>query len=318
MKTMLCLAAVLVCLGASAKDAQQSDEEAAETSEQRFAEANRRLVEAEERLAEAAKAVADIAAERAHKWRPKRAFLGVMIAPHEEDGIRVVGVSPDGGAEVAGLEVDDVIVAINEESLLGADLPIKILYDVLDDISPGDSVQLVVLRDGEEHRFDVATTTYVANSGMHWRWQDWLEDFDWPGKGFRWRDRDGWERHIDDRGTGFFVPGRSRVVEVKAGWHGALKLVDIGEDLGDYFGVDAGVLVLDTPAGSELMPGDILKRIAGAAVSSSNDAYGLLGDLEAAAEAEVRRKNRKVMVNVEPRQADIVDRDITIELEDED
>lgn len=297
MKIMLCLAALLVGVGASAQDDQRQDAPAAKEAEE---STERRWAEAREQLAEAAKAVADIALERAPKWRPERAFLGVLIARHDEDGIRVAGVSPDGGAEEAGIKAQDVIVAINEESLLGSDRPLRILHGVLDDTSPGDSVQLVVLRDGEEHRFDVATTAYAAQSGMHWRRPGSFEDWDWPGKGFVWRDRHG-----------------PKLVEVEEGWHGALKLVDIGEDLGDYFGVDAGVLVLDTPAGSELMPGDIVKRIAGAAVSSSDDAYGLLGDLEAQAEAEVRRKNRKVVVNVEPLPAGTVSREITIEVEDE-
>ena len=306
MKTMLSLLAMLVCLGVSAQDDQQHDaqltaaKEAEEAREHRLAEAQERLAKAQERFAEAAKTVADITAERVREWRPKQAFLGVLIARHDEDGIRVAGVSPDSGAEVAGIETDDVIVAIGEESLLGSDWPLKILYGVLDDTSPGDSVELVVLRDGEEHRFDVATTAYAANPGKRWQWQGSFGDLDWPGKGFLWRRDDG-----------------PKLVEMEVGRHGALKLADIGEDLGDYFGVDAGVLVLDTPAGSELKPGDILKRIAGAAVSSSDDAYGLLKSLEAEAEAEVRRKNRKVVVNVEPLGADIFSREMIIELEDE-
>ena len=48
------------------------------------------------------------------------------------------------------------------------------------------------------------------------------------------------------------------------------------------------MLVLDTPAKSELKPGDILKRIDGAAVSSARDAYRLLRRLEEDAQAEVR------------------------------
>jgi len=68
---------------------------------------------------------------------------------------------------------------------------------------------------------------------------------------------------------------------------GGLQLVDIGEDLGKYFGVDAGVLVLDVPPGSALKPGDILRRIDDADIGNAREAYRLLAELDAAGEATV-------------------------------
>ena len=336
MKTMLCLAAMLAVLGASAQDEQEVEaerlektaQEAAAAPEARLAEAQERrterhqrrvqrraaqearLAEAQERLADAAEEVARIASERAQgragrhvsvygpRQRAFRAFLGVLIAEQDENGIRVAGVSPDGGAEAAGVKADDVIVAIGEESLLGSARPLRLLHGVLKETKPGDSVEVVVLRDGEEHRFDVATTAFAEDSGLHWRWLDRLGNFDWPDTGWFRRDRDGVHLADVDR------------------WRSGLELVDIGEDLGDYFGVDAGVLVLDTPAGSEFKPGDIVKRIAGAAVASSDDAYDLLESLEEDAEAEVRRNNRKAVVKVEPLHARLVE-EVHIELDDD-
>ena len=80
---------------------------------------------------------------------------------------------------------------------------------------------------------------------------------------------------------------------------GGLHLVDIGEDLGDYFGVDGGVLVLNVPGKSELKPGDIVRRIDGDDVGSSDEAYRLLaGSSDEDAELEVQRKNRKMALTV--------------------
>lgn len=173
-----------------------------------------------------------------------------------------------------------MIVAVNGETLRGERRPLRRLQRVLGEVEPGTSVALVVVRDGEELDFDVATTPAVSA-----KWLDRL-------LAHEWLDRDGGQWAWEGRGRWF---GERR--------HPGLELVDIGEDLGAYFGVDAGVLVLDTPAASELRPGDIVRRIAGAAVSSAEDAYELLRMLEAEAEGEVRRKNRKVTVTLAPAEA---------------
>ena len=233
-----------------------------------------RLVDAQERLAVAAKDLAGAWKTRLQERQAARAFLGVLIAEQDEHGIRVGGLSPKGGAERAGLLPEDLIVAVDGESLRGVRRPLRRLQRVLGDVEPGTSVALAVLRDGEELEFDVITTPSVSV-----RWLDDLLDHEWLADAAAWARR----------------PRRSR--------SDGLKLVDIGEDLGAYFGVDAGVLVLDTPADSPLKPGDIVRRIAGAAVSSAEDAYRLRRRLEAKAEAEVRRKNRNVTVVLAPRPA---------------
>ena len=234
-----------------------------------------RVAHAQRRLAEASKDLAAAWKIRLHDRDADRAFLGVLIERQDESGIHVAGLSPDGGAEKAGLLPEDVIVAINGEPLRGERRPLRRLRRVLGEVEPGTSVALLVVRDGEEMDFDVATTPAVSA-----KWLDRL-------LAHEWLDRDGGEW----LGRGRWFGERRRP---------GLELVDIGEDLGAYFGVDAGVLVLDTPAASELKPGDIVRRIAGAAVSSAEDAYELLRMLEAQAEAEVRRKNRKVTVTLAP------------------
>ena len=263
----------IAAIGAMAY-ADTSDE--ADSAAIQLAEAQEKMAAARARMAEAAK---EMAAAAKLRWQqPDRAFLGVLIADEDQSGIKIAGISPDSGAAEAGLEAADVIVAINDESLLGDDRPLKVLHGVLEGVEPGESVRLMILRDGAEQTVEVTTTPYLAQSGLHhFRWWDALDDVD-----------------VDIDLPSFAIDARSLRQPRRDG----LRLADIGEDLGDYFGVDAGVLVLDTPAQSELKPGDILKRIDGAAVSSTQDAYRLLRRLEQDAPAEVRRKNRKVTVNV--------------------
>ena len=283
--TMIAAAALATMAYAGPNDeahgAAETREQMAEAREQ-MAEAREKMAEARARIAEAAKELAAVAKVRV-LHSPQRAFLGVLIADQDQDGIHVAGISPDSGAAQAGLEAADVIIAINDESLRGGDRPLKVLHGALDDVEPGESVRLMILRDGEEQAVDVTTTAYFADSGLH--------DFHWSGN------LDDVEVDIDLADLRD-LPGFPPHAFLRDRRPDGLQLADIGEDLGDYFGVDAGVLVLDTPAKSELKPGDILKRIDGAAVSSAQDAYRLLRRLEEDAQAEVRRKNRKVTVDV--------------------
>ena len=268
MKRLVLLFAAALAAAASAHDADERDAARAETLKQ--AEAN--LRDALERMTAASEMV------KLRIGGTDRAFLGVLIADQDEAGIVVAGVSPDSGAEEAGLQADDVIVAINNESLLGDERPLAVLNDVLADIDPGDAVTLNLLRDGAEQTVDVVTSAFNSEAGIR-HLQALAEEID-----------------ID-------LPFDWRINQIRSARNrraNEIKLVDIGEDLGEYFDVDAGVLVLDTPARSELKPGDILKRVDGAAVSSAQDGYRLLRRLREDAEAQVLRKKRSVTVAVSP------------------
>ena len=237
---------------------------------------------------------AELAKEGPRAWHPrfhtqdqqKRAHFGVMIQDAEDDdGALVVSVLPHGGAAEAGINGEDLIVEVNGEPLTDAPSPSKALQTALRKVSPGDTVRLVVRRDGESLPVEVVTTPGVEHavvddvlvfSATPWRPET-------PWRPDRWR-RDRW-----------------RMAEPAQ--RPPLALVDIGQDLGDYFGVDAGVLVVDTPAGSELKPGDILQRIGGADVASSHDARRLLASAGATVEAQVLRKKRKTTVTVRAEEA---------------
>lgn len=252
--------------------------EAAATAQAEMEAARAQMEAARIEMQEAGRRLAEASRRHMAWWGRNRAFLGVLIGEQSKDGIVVAGVTPAGGAEAAGVEVEDVIVAINGKSLTGHDHPVDTLYRVLEDVSPGGNVKLAVSRNGNIETYDVGTTpTFI---------------------------------HIEGRGLqrALEIPSATAPVLPSRTWHGLmtsrgatgqLHLVDIGEDLGDYFGVDGGVLVLNAPGKSELKPGDILRRIDGADVGSADEAYRLLATASSDdAEVEVRRKNRKVDVPV--------------------
>ena len=203
------------------------------------------------------------------------AMLGVVIRDTDE-GVHVDAVTPDSGAEAAGIRADDIIVAINGKALASEPRPGKAVSEAMSEVAPGDAVAIAFLRDGEERDVEV-----IATARPH------------PAKSIRWRmarpsGPDDFFRSLRDAPNHRFFEEELE-----------LELVDIGEDLGKYFGVDAGVLVLDTPPGSNLKPGDILRRIDDADIRNAEEAYRLLADLDEDATAAIRRENRSRNVKVE-------------------
>ena len=84
-------------------------------------------------------------------------FLGVRLADREDggSGALVAEVNAGSPAEAAGLEVGDVVVAVDDQPINGSEG----LVGAVRDRSPGEQVAVVVVRDGQE----VTLTATLAN-----------------------------------------------------------------------------------------------------------------------------------------------------------
>lgn len=282
MKSTALSAMMLVAAGAFADEASEAPASA------ELAAATQQLAKAREAFAAAIAKVGEIETEILHDFDgenwfesielfPGRdgAMLGVVIRDADE-GVYVAGVTPDSGAEAAGIRVDDVIVAIDGKALDAESRPGNAVRKIMAGVEPGEPVAIAFLRDGEERDVEV-----IATARPH------------PAKSIRWRMA---RPSGPDAFWAFRDAPHHRFHEEEP----ELELVDIGEDLGKYFGVDAGVLVLDTPPGSNLKPGDILRRIDDADIRNAEEAYRLLAALDEDATAAIRRESRNRNVKIEP------------------
>ncbi len=87
-----------------------------------------------------------------------RAMLGVILGGPIQEGIRIVGVSPDGPAERAGIQTGDVLVSIRGESLAQGErrrAARDVVYEVMSDLGENEEILVEVLRDGERLEFMV-------------------------------------------------------------------------------------------------------------------------------------------------------------------
>jgi C-terminal processing protease CtpA/Prc len=144
---------------------QQTEERARHQEEmervrEELSRAHRELREASREIAQAHRALADHPAEIEMMRQLNlgdRAVLGVVLGRETGTGVEIIGVSPDGPAERAGLLAGDVLVSIRGEDL-AADSGSKgreTLFRIMDQVEDGETVPLVVSRNGESLSLEV-------------------------------------------------------------------------------------------------------------------------------------------------------------------
>ena len=130
-----------------------------ERAREELSRAHRELREAQREVARAHRelSVNDRAVRAVRLANPgDRPVIGVVMGSETERGVELVGVSPDGPAETAGVEVGDVITAINGVDLAAADGGAKPeVFQVMETARAGDTIQLDVERDGNPMSFAV-------------------------------------------------------------------------------------------------------------------------------------------------------------------
>ncbi|MYG13675.1 MAG: PDZ domain-containing protein [Gammaproteobacteria bacterium] len=254
----------------------------AETSAEEQSELQARLDQARQEVQESAHRLAEVIKEqmgedpqvKVGEWLSwdTGGELGVMISDDDQGGVLLIEVSQGSGADQAGLEPGDRLTAINGIQLDQGGGPTALLRH-METVKAGQEVALLVLREGETEQ----VTVVAQPRSMKIR-----------------RMLDGLDFDIDLDLDGIEAMGRR--VEATA----VPRLVDIDADLGAYFGVDQGALVLNAPEDGALKSGDVLLSIGGEPVTSARQARRAIAAAEEPMEAEVMRQKSKLSVSIAP------------------
>ncbi len=205
----------------------------------------------------------------------QRASLGLLLMPGSRDGVAVAGVTPGGAAAAAGIQAGDVLIGLNGTNLKesGAKPPAARVFELLADVAPGDTVRVDYVRGGETQSADVTAQ----------------EPMPMPTMGFAASTM----AFTQAPGAPMGFGGRAMI--------GGVELFDVNETLGHYFGVSDGVLVLNAPGAADaggLLPGDIIKTVAGRPIASSADCLNAFSQSKSEVAVEVLRDGAVVSVQV--------------------
>ena len=214
--------------------------------------------------------------------------LGITSAAPTEDGIPIYYVQPKSSAAQAGLQPHDMIVSINGETvetILADPKQVQMLGSGVD--KNGDPLIFVAVRDGEELEvkvdnkatpsawfFNTQNTPHVTiKASPHTRaWTTWIAN------------------NPDNASRKF--PGPISVLEIE-------------QEIGHYFGVEFGVLVVDTPdEHDQLKPGDIVLQIDGNPVRSYShvEKYSAKVVDSDTVKLRVKRRGRTINVDFSPKE----------------
>ena len=282
--TRTSILALIAALGLSAAAAPLCAQTSRDQEELR--DARSELQEARRALEEAAREVARLSAEaagpvvRSFAFISRPAVLGISISDGEE-GVNVDGVTPGGPAADSGVETGDIIIAM-DGAALGGDSPAELLIGQMENVSPGDTVVLTIVRDGDEEEIEI-----VAGSSSTLFGRDGLGDRAIPVGGLI-------------RGAGEIG---DRLLAFGGRW-GDMELAELTPELGAYFGADTGILVVRAPDDEvleALMDGDVILDIGGRTPNSTAHALRILASFEPGETLEltIMRNQRRQTLEVE-------------------
>lgn len=226
--------------------------------------------------------------------RRMRLGINVDLRPEANDtiGARIEGVTPGGPADKAGLRAGDVITRLDGQPLYSRGtaarnerqpMPGLRLIQLAAKLEPNDTVAVEYLRDGDRRTARLVT----ADDAQSFVYRD-GEPGAFTFERMLPTIRDGYRA---DAPLAYWMFGSQL---------GRLELAPINADLGRYFGVTEGVLVIDAPKDSELQlrGGDVVLSVDGREPSSPQHLLRILRSYEPgeSVRLEIQRDRRRETV----------------------
>lgn len=225
----------------------------------------------------------------------RRPMMGVVLRPSapERDslGVELMGVTPGGPAEEAGLKVGDVIVRANGESLARqgrrGEAPGDRLVGIIGDLGGGDTLRVEYRRNGQTRTANVILRQ-MASYPFALRISG--------DSAFRFLPSPDVELAIPD------LPVAPRIRAMLPLRWLDIELVTLDEELGEYFGTRQGLLVVRAPRDEalQLRSGDVILTIDGREPTSPSHAIRILRSYEPGESLaiEIMRNKRRTTLNV--------------------
>lgn len=217
----------------------------------------------------------------------RRASLGVILEQGNNERLMIAGFTPESNARESGVEQGDVLIGIDAQALTGESATASALIEYLETIEPGAEVILVVKRGDEELQYTVQTHTRMPMFG--WMRQDFGDFQNIPR--FEYRP----PRALPNGSWFNAIPWDSMNPPPKR--DSDVEVTDLNPELGTYFGVDSGILVLKAGDETALKAGDVIVAVGDQDVATSSDLYERLKD--ASGSVTVQRDGKAIELSID-------------------
>lgn len=236
----------------------------------------------------------------------RRVHLGMTInllaGDTDRYGALINSVSPNGPADRAGIRSGDIVVALDDESLLddqnvvtaadGSSVPGLRLFALASKLDPDDTINVELRRGDRTLRLSLVTES-------------------WPTMVREWRTPEGawgvrfgedsllveFERNMPRVRTRVLGPGVNLFF---ADLLFDLELAPMNPELGGYFGTSSGVLVISVPAesGLGLKGGDVVLAVDGRTTENPSHLHRILRSYQSGEQFElsIMRNQRRMTV----------------------
>jgi S1-C subfamily serine protease len=229
-----------------------------------------------------------------------RPRMGVVLSTGSDDmrGAVIEAVTPGGPAEEAGIQVGDVVLRANGQSVAQVgrrdDSPNDKLVDVIRELDEGDVLRVEYERDGTTHTAEVIVRELEPSNFA----------FSFSGdSGNMFLRMPGREIDIprfDPQELEFSAPMIARAF-LPFGWMD-IEFVTLEEELGRYFGTSEGLLVVRAPRDEDigLESGDVILNIDGRKPTSPSHALRIMRSYEEgeSMSVEIMRDRQRQTVTV--------------------
>lgn len=236
----------------------------------------------------------------------RRAHLGMNVNLRAGDtdrhGALINSVSPNGPADRAGIRSGDVIVILDDESLLdddhvvtaddGSSIPGLRLIALASKLDPDDTINVELRRDDRIIRLSLVTEAWPTLV------REWATpEGDWGVRFGQDSIQVEFEEAMPRIRTRVLGPGGNFFF---AGPLFDLELAPMNPQLGSYFGTSSGVLVISVPEGSELglEGGDVVLAVDGRTTENPSHLHRVLRSYESDEqfELDIMRNQRRMTV----------------------
>lgn len=208
--------------------------------------------------------------------------IGVALEDASSNGVLIKGVMDTAPAYLAGVEAGDVILRIDDVEMMNLDDPVQSAIEVITSRQPGTVVQLTIQRNDDEKEIEVATIDRISMEKLR-------------AFGGQW--------HAIDGVTINNAPVDPRIwniiTETFPGAENKIFVMEIEEDLGSYFDVEYGVLVIKAPDVDSIQAGDILLKIDEKPIRSISQAFQHKHNAGDEVELQIKRKKKEMDVSLE-------------------